>query len=167
MKQAEHTVSAILAETVFYFCSMLKRMGKPKMILFLCTGNYFRSRFAEYYFNHFANELPWKAESRGLALETYNNVGPISSYTERELAKLEIPASNPRFPISAKEEDFEKADKIIALSKTEHEPMILKNFPKWKDAVAYWDVGDIDVMSLTDAFPMMEKYLRELIESLQ
>ena len=101
-----------------------------------------------------------------MALGTYNNVGPISSYTERELAKLGIPANNPRFPISAKEDDFEKADKIIALSKTEHEPMILKNFPKWKDTVSYWDVGDIDAMSLSDAFPMMEKHLSELIKSL-
>ncbi|MDO8512621.1 MAG: low molecular weight phosphatase family protein [bacterium] len=142
-------------------------MNKPKTILFLCTGNYFRSRFAEYYFNYFAQDLPWKAESRGLALFTYNNVGPISSYTERELSRLGIPANNPRFPISAKEEDFEKADKIIALSKSEHEPMILKNFSKWKDQVIYWDIGDIDMMSLNDAFPMMEKRLRELIESLR
>ena len=141
-------------------------MNKTKTILFLCTGNYFRSRFAEYYFNHFTNDLPWKAESRGLALETYNNVGPISSYTERELDRLGIEVISPRFPIAVKEEDFTKADKIIALSKTEHEPMILKDFPKWKDAVSYWDVGDIDVMSLRDAFPIMEKHLQKLIASL-
>lgn len=142
-------------------------MNKTKTVLFLCTGNYFRSRFAEYYFNHFAKNTAWQAASRGLALETYHNVGPISSYTERELSKLGIEVINPRFPIAAKDEDFVEADKIIALSKTEHEPMILKDFPKWKDAVSYWDVGDIDVMSLSDAFPMMEKHLQELIASLR
>jgi protein-tyrosine-phosphatase len=40
-------------------------------ILFLCTGNYYRSRFAEVLFNSVADKmgLPWRAASRGLALE--------------------------------------------------------------------------------------------------
>jgi protein-tyrosine phosphatase len=52
-----------------------------KMVLFLCTGNYYRSRFAEELFNHEAERasLPWIAQSRGLALERgTNNVGPIA-----------------------------------------------------------------------------------------
>jgi protein-tyrosine phosphatase len=44
-----------------------------KTILFLCTGNYYRSRFAEELFNHHAERagLYWVAQSRGLALETW------------------------------------------------------------------------------------------------
>ena len=42
-----------------------------KTVLFLCTGNYYRSRFAEELFNHQAEraDLDWIAQSRGLALE--------------------------------------------------------------------------------------------------
>ena len=57
-----------------------------KTVLFLCTGNYYRSRFAEELFNHQAEraDLDWIAQSRGLALErgallavrSGGNVGP-------------------------------------------------------------------------------------------
>ena len=42
-------------------------------ILFLCTGNYYRSRFAEVLFNHLARESGVKAHaaSRGLRVELY------------------------------------------------------------------------------------------------
>ena len=58
---------------------MAKR--SEKTILFLCTGNYYRSRFAEVLFNSVAGKmgLPWQASSRGLALERgVNNVGPMA-----------------------------------------------------------------------------------------
>jgi protein-tyrosine phosphatase len=43
---------------------------KKRTVLFLCTANYYRSRFAEFYFNSIAAAagLPWQAESRGLSL---------------------------------------------------------------------------------------------------
>ena len=50
-------------------------------VLFLCTGDYYRSRFAEVLFNSVAGKmgLPWRASSRGLALERgVNNVGPMA-----------------------------------------------------------------------------------------
>jgi protein-tyrosine phosphatase len=42
-----------------------------KTILFLCTGNYFRSRFAEELFNRRAAHarIDWQAQSRALAIE--------------------------------------------------------------------------------------------------
>jgi protein-tyrosine-phosphatase len=42
---------------------MTKR--NEKTVLFLCTGSYYRSRFAEIYFNSVALKigLPWKATS--------------------------------------------------------------------------------------------------------
>ncbi len=52
-----------------------------KTVLFLCTGNYYRSRFAEVLINFVAGRmgLPWRALSRGLAVERgVNNVGPMA-----------------------------------------------------------------------------------------
>src|SRR5438876_5201878 len=54
---------------------------EKKTILFLCTGNYYRSRFAESLFNAVAGQMrvPWRASSRGLALERgTGNVGPMA-----------------------------------------------------------------------------------------
>ena len=49
---------------------MAKR--SEKTVLFLGTSNYYRSRFAEVLFNSVARKmgLPWRASSRGLALQT-------------------------------------------------------------------------------------------------
>jgi len=54
-----------------------------KQVLFLCSANYYRSRFAEYLFNWLAPQrgLLWRAESRGLEVDRWGDLGPISPYT--------------------------------------------------------------------------------------
>jgi protein-tyrosine phosphatase len=73
-----------------------------KTILFLCTGNYYRSRFAEELFNHHAElaGLDWVAQSRGLALKRgAHNVGPISPFALHALKETVItPRGADRFP---------------------------------------------------------------------
>ena len=78
--------------------------SSDKTVLFLCTGNYYRSRFAEILFNSVAGRmsLPWKAFSRGLALERgVNNVGPmaLSAVKALEARGLRAMAEFARCPI--------------------------------------------------------------------
>lgn len=116
-------------------------------VLFLCTGNYYRSRFAEILFNSAAGKmgLPWKASSRALALERgANNVGPMAVSAIRTLTALGIRADDAvaRFPIQATNGDFENAGRIVALKHAEHLPLLQERFPAWVEKVEYWHVDD-------------------------
>src|SRR3989442_11739004 len=94
-------------------CSAM-RQRKEKSILFLCTGNYYRSRFAEILFNSVAGRmgLSWRASSRGLALERgVNNLGPMAVSAIKALEALGVNADADfgRFPMQALVADLEKA----------------------------------------------------------
>ncbi len=70
-----------------------------KTILFICTGNVFRSMCAQYCFNEYArkNNLHWKANSAGTFQKTQNYIDPflkevlldfgmdVSSHTAKKL----------------------------------------------------------------------------------
>src|SRR5437764_1114922 len=101
------------------------RQRSEKTVLFLSTGNYYRSRYAEVLFNSVAGKmnLPWMASSRGLALERgVNNVGPmaVSAVKALEAAGLRAVAEFARFPIQATVQDLEAAHWIVALKEAEH-----------------------------------------------
>jgi protein-tyrosine phosphatase len=118
-----------------------------RIILFLCTGNYYRSRFAEILFNSMAGKmgLAWKASSRGLALERgINNVGPMAASAVKvlEARGLRAAADFGRFPIQVTIEDFEAAHWIVALKESEHLPLLKERFPAWAEKVEFWHVDD-------------------------
>jgi predicted translation initiation factor SUI1 len=120
---------------------------KQKTILFLCTGNYYRSRFAEVLFNAVAVRmgLPWKASSRGLALERgVNNVGPMEVTAIKTLETMGHRAVDDfrRYPLQATTMDFDQADFIVALKQAEHLPLLQDRFPAWIEKVEFWHVDD-------------------------
>jgi len=123
------------------------RQRREKIVLFLCTGNYYRSRIAEVLFNSVAVKvgLSWKASSRGLALERgVNNVGPmaVSAITALEALGVRAPDAVARFPVQVTINDFEGADRIIALKHAEHLPLLQERFPAWVEKVEFWHVDD-------------------------
>lgn len=138
----------------------MKRQGK--MVLFLCTGNYYRSRFAEAFFNSVAARmgLPWRASSRGLALERgANNVGPMAAEAVKALAAQGIRGDEiGRMPTAAVAADFEAAARVVALKQTEHEPLLLERFPDWAARVEYWEVDDAP-----GVLPLIEREVMALV----
>lgn len=142
-----------------------------KKILFLCTGNYYRSRFAECLFNLLAEKrgLGWRAFSRGLALERgVNNIGAMSRYTREALTlRGYVVAEGERFPLQVLKNDFSAADKIVALDELEHRPLMVERFPDWAEAIEYWSVCDVDKTPAAVALVDIEQRVEQLVESLQ
>jgi protein-tyrosine phosphatase len=140
-------------------------------VLFLCTGNYYRSRHAEVVFDHHAQAtgLPWRAASRGLAVELgAKNVGPMSRAAAARLTVLGIPhESYVRMPQSVTEADLATAHLVVALKEAEHRPLMLERFPRWAGRVEYWAIHDLDAATPEQALPEIERRVRELIVRLQ
>jgi protein-tyrosine phosphatase len=93
-------------------------MTTIRRVLFLCTGNYYRSRYAEELFNHFAKAagLGWRAFSCAASERSYpENVGPMSRFTSEALAEKGIvPEGGLRDPRSCSLADFDEAELVIA-----------------------------------------------------
>jgi low molecular weight protein-tyrosine phosphatase len=137
-----------------------------RRLLFLCTGNYYRSRFAEVLWNEMERQssIGWRAESRGLCLALgLGNLGPISRHTVRALRARGIELEEPiRAPLQVVEEDFLAFDRAVAMSASEHRPMVRDQFPAWIDAVEYWDIDDVAFCEPQLALDKLEGRIREL-----
>ena len=138
----------------------------PLRLLFLCTGNYYRSRFAEILFNALATStgLNWVAVSRGLATDRVSGkVGPISAYVVKGLEARGIALDLARSPEQVQEGDLRSAELVIALNESGHRVLVERQFPSGSDRVEYWRVNDVGIFPPDDAMAEIEEQIRDLI----
>ena len=141
-----------------------------KMVLFLCTGNYYRSRFAEVVFNHKARAcgLDWRADSRGLA-RVFGawNIGPISPHAAAALRSRGIEPAEHRCAMHCGEADLQRAALIVALKEVEHRPLLEEHFPGWSAKSEFWHIHDVDQATPEQALPEIERLVDHLIARLR
>jgi len=136
-------------------------------VLFICTGNFYRSRFAEAVFNHYAElaGIRERAVSRGLATHLVDS--ELSPFTARALAERAIPMHRTSLlPTQLTIADLTRCRVRIALHDDEHRPMIAARYPDWVDRVQYWSVSDLP-LAPEIALPLIETNVLALIEQLQ
>jgi protein-tyrosine phosphatase len=138
-------------------------------ILFLCTGNYYRSRYAEALFNHEANRrgLKWRAFSRGLAI----HLAPLDGLSPHAIQRLQERAISRRHtgsdPVQVREEDFRRAARVVALKESEHRRLLAAAHPQWEKRIEYWEIGDLDSATPAEALPAIERHVTALLDELE
>jgi protein-tyrosine phosphatase len=139
-------------------------------VLFLCTANYYRSRFAELLFNQLAPQIApeWSAFSRARAIEeNWCNKGPISLHTRDACRLRSIKLPEPiREPVGVTDADFEAAGRVIAMKEAEHRRSVQQRHPRRIDKVEFWHVHDLDASGLQKTCDLIERNVRKLLTQL-
>ena len=141
-----------------------------KRALFLCSANYYRSRFAENLFNWLASEadLQWRADSMGLDVVRWGHLRGMSSYAIDALQCRGIPINGDhRNPKPFTLPDLANSDLVVAVKEAEHRQMMKDQFPLFVDQVEYWHVDDLDCAQPEEALPVLEDHVRALVERLK
>lgn len=137
-----------------------------RWLCFLCTGNYYRSRYAEERFNFLARQanLDLRADSRALHRYPHRlmNPGFMSASAIRRLELHGIPVrGRRREPLPLTAEEVPDFTRFIALDQEEHEPLVERYFPDL--AVDYWSVPDLDRLDFELACDRMDQAVDALI----
>jgi protein-tyrosine phosphatase len=137
-------------------------------VLFICTGNFYRSRFAEAVFNHSAGKLNlrWSAFSRGLAIhwaEGYLSPFALDALRARRIDLAYTGKARTQLTVH----DLESSAIQIALCREEHYPMMKDQFPAWAEKISYWTIPDVEFTPTEIALPEVERNVKSLLNKLK
>lgn len=147
----------------------LQEIGRDGVLLFICTGNFYRSRFAEHYFEHCceAQGIDWVAESRGLRGWDTGARGRMSPATVEMMRELGVSVPYViRSPHLTTPTDVEAVTRIIALDGSEHRPLVGQWLAKFEDRIEYWEVPDVDRVDPSVALPAIVEQVDHLVAEL-
>ena len=136
-----------------------------RKILFICTGNYYRSKFAEIYFNHLQSQKEsqsYKSFSRGIRIDLKNNLGNISKYASDYLKKLSVNTVSCLPSKQICKRDLESATIIIGIDKEEHENYLITKYPQYEAKYTFWDISDLYLKTSCVELPRLKQKIEEL-----
>jgi protein-tyrosine phosphatase len=129
---------------------ILRGCGKKVRILFLCTGNYYRSRLAEELLRYNARkaDLEIECDSAGLGkIPNLSNPGPIGIAVLEYLQKRGISSlSLARYPKQWTPSDIQTADIIVCMNEREHRAMFESQARPFLNHrhIVYWRIPDVE-----------------------
>ena len=138
-------------------------------ILFVCTGNIFRSRFAEEVFNHLCeiNGVDATAFSAGLQVGGYKQ-RKIYRPAMNELERLKIePLRSNEDSVHIDDIDVSIYDQIICMDEEEHKPMVRSNELLSGFTFQYWNIVDMPKVPSDKSLPKCYKKVESLIDQLK
>ena len=138
-------------------------------ILFVCTGNIFRSRFAEEVFNHLCkiNGVDATAFSAGLQVGRYKQ-RKIYRPAMNELERLKIePLRSNEDSVHIDDIDVSIYDQIICMDEEEHKPMVRSNELLSGFTFQYWNIVDMPKVPSDISLPRCYKKVETLIDQLK
>jgi len=136
-------------------------------VLFICSGNFYRSRYAEAVFNHLApNALPsWSAVSRGF--KPHLATEDLSYLARERLQEKDIPLHHTaEKPCKLSREDLEDATVIVSLLESQHRPLMKAHFPEFEEVSLYWEVYDIEDRPAEISLSLIDENVTRLIADL-
>jgi protein-tyrosine phosphatase len=142
-------------------------MPPHRRVLFICTGNYYRSRYAEIYFNaRVPAESGYYATSYGFRPSPHNT-GAIAPCVLDRLRRQQIVAADQlRAPRQLDAAELTETDLVIVLDETEHRPYVEQDLPTWRTHVTYWHVPDANDMPVEHALQLIELEVDALLRHL-
>jgi len=125
-------------------------------ILFVCTGNSYRSPVAEALLKKIQGDL--EVESAGT-----QPAGMIATNAKKFLERENALEKLKRMPEGIDQKNLEKYDLIVAM-KQNHKNEILRRFPQMEDRIEIWNIDDPIYLPYGSDEEVFEEIKRKVIE---